>query len=104
MTLSPTINKILKWLLPLPILVERVGREVVVVREPFSLVTSVTDLCADQRSQVRGYEDCFPHGSSFHLLMCSYHSGFIGTISILFCYVNIKLLLCRLALYACMRL
>ena len=49
MTLSPTINKILKWLLPLPILVERVGREVAVVREPFSFVTSV--ICV----QIRGH-------------------------------------------------
>ena len=25
----------------------------------------VSDLCADQRSEVRGYEDCLPHDSSF---------------------------------------
>jgi len=52
----------------------------------------VGDLCADQRSQVRGYEDCLPHGSSFRLLLRFYHSGFVGTISTLFCYVNIKLI------------
>ena len=65
----------------------------------------VSDLCAHQiipvisdlgpvtshRSQVRGNEDYLPYGSSFHLLLGSYHSGFVGTISTLFCYVNIKL-------------
>ena len=58
-TLSPTINEILKWLSPLPILVERVGRQVVVVvvREPFSLVTSV--ICV----QIRG------HGSEVMRIM-----------------------------------
>ena len=34
-----------------------------------------------------------PHGSSFRLLLHSHHSGFVGTISTLFCYVNIKLVL-----------
>ena len=24
----------------------------------------ISNLCADQRSQVRGYKDCLPHGSS----------------------------------------
>ena len=55
----------------------------------------------DQRSQVRGYEDCLTHGSSFCLLQRSNHSGFVGTISTLFCYVNNKIiLLCRLASHA----
>ena len=59
----------------------------VVVRELFSLVTSA--ICV----RIRGYEDCLLHGSSFRLLLHSYHSGFVGTISTLFCYVNIKLIL-----------
>ena len=42
----------------------RVVVVVVVVRELFSLVTSAF-LCADQRSQVRCYEDCLPHDSVF---------------------------------------
>ena len=33
------------------------------VRELF--FRDVSDLCADQRSQVRGYEDCLPHDSKF---------------------------------------
>ena len=53
---------------PRPDLLERVSTQVVVVvvvvREPF-FSRDVTDLWADQRSQVRGYEDCLPHGSSF---------------------------------------
>ena len=53
----------------------------------------ISDLCVDQRSQVRGYEDCLPHGSRFRLLLRSYHSGFGGTISTLFCNVKIKLIL-----------
>ena len=53
----------------------------------------VSDLCADQRSQVRGYEDRLPHGSSFRLLLRSYHTGFVGTVSTLFCFVNNKLIL-----------
>ena len=36
---------------------------VVVVRELF--FRDVSDLFADQRSEVRGYEDCLPHDSSF---------------------------------------
>ena len=55
----------------------------------------IGDLCVGQRSQFRGYKDCLPHGSSFSSTI------FIGTIFILFCYVNIKLILCRLASYAC---
>ena len=58
----------------------------------------ISDLCVDQRSQFRGYKDCLPHGSSFSSTI------FIGTILILFCFVNIKLVPCRLASYACMRL
>ena len=53
----------------------------------------VRDLCADQRSQVKGYEDCLPHGSSFRLLLRSDHTGFVRTVSTLFCYVNNKLIL-----------
>ena len=53
----------------------------------------ISDLCADQRSQVRGYEDCLPHGSSFLSTSAFLHIGFVGTISTLFCYVNIKLIL-----------
>ena len=41
----------------------RVVVVVVVVRELFS--RDVCDLCADQRSEFRGYEDCLPHDSSF---------------------------------------
>ena len=65
----------------------------VVVREQFFLSCDVSDLCADQRTQVRGYEDCLLHGSSFRLLMHSHHSGFVGTMSTLFYYINIKLVL-----------
>ena len=46
----------------------------------------VIDLCADQRSRVRGYEDCLPHGPSFRLLLRSNHSGFVSTVSTLFCW------------------
>ena len=70
---------------------ERVSTPVVVVVVVVSC--DVSDLCADQRSQVRGYEDCLPHGPSFRLLLHSHHSGFVGTISTFFCYVNIKLVL-----------
>ena len=30
----------------------------------------ISDLCVDQRPQVRGYKDCLPHGSCFCLLLC----------------------------------
>ena len=43
-----------------------------------------SDLCADQRSQVRGYKDCLPHGSSFRLLLHFYHSGFVGAFPLYF--------------------
>ena len=69
----------------------------VVVREFFSLGTSA--ICVG----ISGYKDCLPHGSNFRLLLHSHHShdsGFIGIISTLFGYVNIKLLL----FFACMRL
>ena len=49
---------------PLSPLTQRVSTRGVVVRELF-FSRDVNDLCADQRSQVRGYEDCLPHGSSF---------------------------------------
>ena len=66
----------------------------VVVRELFSLVTSA--ICVQirgHRSEVMRtvYTDGLSHG--FRLLLRSYHSGFVGTISTLFCYVNIKLIL-----------
>ena len=66
---------------------------VMVVVRNYIFSCDVSDLCADQRSQVRGYEDCLLHGSSFRLPLRSYHRGFIGTISPLFCYVNITLIL-----------
>ena len=53
-------------------------------------------MCADQRSQVRGYEDVYRMAHIFRLLLHSYHSGFVGTIYTLFCYVNIKLIVCFL--------
>ena len=65
----------------------------VMVRELTVFSCDISDLCAGQRSQVRGYEDCLPHGSSFRLLLHSYDSGLVGTISTVFCYVNIKLIL-----------
>ena len=54
----------------------------VVVRELLS--RDVSDLCADQRSQVRGYEDCLPHGSISRLLLHSYRSGFVGAFPLYF--------------------
>ena len=41
----------------------RVSTRVVVVRELFSLVTSA--ICGVSEVEVRGYEDCLPHDSSF---------------------------------------
>ena len=65
---------------------------VVVVRELFYHVTSAIcvwkEVTAGQRLRGR-----LPHGSCFRLLLHSYHIGFVGTISTLFCYVNIKLIL-----------
>ena len=61
----------------------------VVIRELFSLVTSAIFVrIRGHRSEVTRivYEDC----SSFRLLLRSYHSGFIESISTLFCNVNIK--------------
>ena len=50
--------------LPLyPSVIERVSTQVVVVRELF--YHDISDLCAEQRSLVRGYKDCLPHCSSF---------------------------------------
>ena len=61
------------------------------VRELFPLMTSV--ICV----QIRGHRSevmkvVYHIAQVFHLLLRSYHSGFIGTISTLFCYVNIKLI------------
>ena len=62
------------------------------VRELFSLVPSA--ICV----RIRGHRSevtkivYHNYGSSFPLLLHSYHSGSVGTISILFCYVNIKLI------------
>ena len=53
----------------------------------------VSDLCADQRWRVRGYKVVYHMAQVFHLLLCSYHSRFVETISTLFCHVNIKLVL-----------
>ena len=65
---------------------------VVVVRELFSLVTSA--ICVrirGHRSEVTKID--YHMAQVFRLLLRSYHSGFVGTISTLFCYVNIKLIL-----------
>ena len=50
----------------------------VVVRELFSLVTSVTDLCADQRSEVT--KIVYHMTQVFRLLLRSHHSEFVETI------------------------
>ena len=60
---------------------------VVVVRELFSLVTSV--ICV----RIRGRKIVYHMTHVLRLLLRSHHSEFVGTISPLFCYVNIKLLL-----------
>ena len=62
------------------------------IRELFSLLT--TAICV----QIRGHrsevtEIVYHMAQVFRLLLHSYHSGFVGSISTLFCYVNIKLLL-----------
>ena len=64
----------------------------VVVRELFSLVMSAIYV------RIRGHRSevmkiVYHMAQVFRLLLRSYHSGFIGTISTLFCYVNIKLIL-----------
>ena len=76
----------------------------VVVSELFSLVTSA--ICV----RIRGHRSevtktVYHMAQAFRLMLRSYHSGLVGTVSALFCYVNIKLytFLCRLASYACMR-
>ena len=60
------------------------------VRELFSLVTSA--ICVRIRgSQVRGYEDCLPHVSSFR--PAAFLPQWIRRgISTLFCCINIKLI------------
>ena len=73
---------------------ERVSTRVVVVvvRELFLLVTSA--ICVwirGHRSEVT--KIVYHMAQVFRLLLHSYHSGFVGTISTLFCYVNIKLIL-----------
>ena len=61
----------------------------VVVRELFSLMTSA--ICVWIRSEVT---KIFYHMAQvFCLLLCSYHSGFVETVTTLFCCVNIKLIL-----------
>ena len=74
------------------------------VKEPFFLMTSVIFFVwiRGHRSEVT--KIVYNMAQVFHLPLHSYHSGFVGTISTLFCYVNIKLILCRLASYARMRL
>ena len=64
----------------------------VVVGELFFLVTST--ICV----RIRGHRSevtriVYHMAQVFRLLLRSYHSGFVGTISTLFCYVNIKLIL-----------
>ena len=79
---------------PRPDLLERVSTRVVVVvvREPFFVVTSVICLrISGHRSEVT--KIVYHMAQAFRLLLRSYHSGFVGTISTLFCYVNIKLIL-----------
>ena len=61
---------------------------VVVVRELFSIVTSA--ICVrigGHRSEVT--KIVYHMAEVFRLLLPSYHNGFVGTISSLFCYVNI---------------
>ena len=71
---------------------ERVSTRVVVVvvRELFLLVTSA--ICVwirGHRSEVT--KIVYHMAQVFRLLLHSYHSRFVGTISTLFCYVNTKL-------------
>ena len=62
------------------------------VRELFSLLTSV--ICVPIRAHRSEVIKIIYHMAPvFHLQLHSYHSGFVGTISTLFCYVNIKLIL-----------
>ena len=64
----------------------------VVVRELFSLMTSA--ICVWIRGHGSDVKKIVYHMAQvFCLLLHSYHSGFAGTISSLFCYVNIKLIL-----------
>ena len=69
----------------------RVVVVVVVVRRLF--FRDVSDLCADQRSEVRGYEDCLPHDSRFSSTAVFSPQWIRRDHFTLFCYVNIKLLL-----------
>ena len=68
----------------------RVSTGVVVVTI-FSL--DVSDLCADQRLRSEVTKIVYHMAQVLRLLLRSYHSGFVGTISTLFCYINIKLIL-----------
>ena len=64
----------------------------VVVRELFSLVMSAIYVwIRGHRSEVM--KIVYHRARVFRLLLRSYQSGFIGTISTLFCCVNIKLIL-----------
>ena len=63
-----------------------------VVREPFPLMMSV--ICVRIRGHRSEFTKTVYHVAQvFRLLLHSYHSGFVGTVSTLFCYVNIKLIL-----------
>ena len=73
---SSTLNRVKTWVVAV----------MVVVRNWTIFSCDVSDLCADQRSRVRGYEDCLPHGPSFRLPLRSYYSGFVSTVSTLFCW------------------
>ena len=63
----------------------------VVVRKLFSLVMSAVYVWISHRSEVT--KIVYHMAQVFRLLLRSYQSRFIGTISTLFCYVNIKLIL-----------
>ena len=60
------------------------------VRDLFSLMG---DLCADKTHRSEVTKIVYHMAQVFRLLPRSYHSGFVGTISTLFCYVNIKVIL-----------
>ena len=64
----------------------------VVVRELFSLEASA--ICVQIRGDRSEVTKLFTTMAQvFCLLLCSYHSGFVETVTTLFCCVNIKLIL-----------
>ena len=50
----------------------------------------ITDLCADQRSQVTGYKTPYYFCSDFHIQPCSYQTGFVIHFHVI-CHANMKL-------------